>query len=139
MTTASTKLVPLTTTALETARVLAREGVREPVIRATLGLTPRQWKATLADESTGLAAALDVGTAEGAAEVVQFMLARMRDGSMRAAEWLGSHVFKLRPMQPSEDIGASVPRVIVNIGTPMSPEEYRRVIDVQPDTLPGPR
>jgi hypothetical protein len=128
---------PLDEADLTTARRLAREGCREGLIRQTLGLSVKDWRALKQQDDSPLLAALDVGLAEGAAEIIAFMREQMREGSTEAAKWLGERVYKLHAPRPDADAN-DVPRVIVNIGTPMSPEEYRRVIDIRPDALPGP-
>lgn len=117
---------------LDAVRMLAQEGCREHVIRRTLELTPRQWKALKEDGDDGelspLALALEEGRAEGAGEVVSFMKRKMVDeGDFKAAEWLASNIFKIN----KGDGNTEQPRVQIFINAALSPEEYSRVIHVQ--------
>ncbi len=126
-------LPTLNTAQLDAIRSLAREGVREMTARRALGLTPQQWKALRADMPDGelslLSLALAEGLAEGQADVIAFMKRRMtQDNSETAATWLASAVFKLGK-QGGDDIA---PRVSIIINAAMSPEEYRRMIEVVP-------
>ena len=129
----------LTDVQLGNARLLAREGNREVVIRKTLGLAAGQWKSLREADDSQLTEALDYGRAEGAAEVIVFMKRMMTErNSMRAAEWLGERVFDLRP--PSKIVtDDATPRVQIIINDAMSPDDYRRTIDVKADTLPTTR
>jgi hypothetical protein len=118
---------------LDAVRSLAREGVREMTARRVLGMTPAQWKGLRADlpdgELSPLSLALAEGLAEGQADVISFMKRRMtQDNSETAATWLAASVFKLGK-QEGED---TAPRVSIVINAAMSPEEYRRMIEVVP-------
>jgi hypothetical protein len=127
-------VVPVLSAAqLDAVRSLAREGVREMTARRALGLTPQQWKASRADMPDGelspLSIALAEGLAEGQADVIAFMKRRMtQNNSESAATWLASTVFKLGK-QDGED---TAPRVSIVINAAMSPDEYRRMIEVVP-------
>lgn len=127
------ELVTLDDSALTAVRRLAREGCREPVIRQTLGISPSDWKRLRDAEDSPLQAALDVGNGEGAAEVINFMRQHMAKGSMRAAEWLGERVYRLRPQKPGDDDSDKAPRVVINLGTSPAPDietfRARRVIE----------
>lgn len=132
---ASTDLTPVAPTEqqLSVVRSLAHEGTREHTIRRALCLTPPQWKALRADLPDGqlspLSLALAEGLAEGQADVIAFMKRRMsQENSESAAVWLATNVFKLA----KEDGGAEQPRVSIVINAAMSPEEYRRMIEVMP-------
>lgn len=143
MTTAVTKATPkaragvtalptLNADQLDGVRALAREGVREMTARRALGLTPAQWKALRADlpdgELSPLSLALAEGLAEGQADVIAFMKRRMvSENSESAATWLASNVFKLGKPD-GED---TAPRVAIVINAAMTPEDYRRMIEVQ--------
>ena len=106
---------------LLTVRRLAREGCREAVIRQTLGISPSLWKKLREAEDSDLQAALDIGNGEGAAEVISFMRQKMSGGSMRAAEWLGERVYKLRPPKPDTNDENTAPRVVINLGASPAP------------------
>lgn len=56
------------------------------------------------------------------------MRARMKEGDTRAAEWLGDKLYKIG----REDGPGEAPRVLIQINAALSPEEYARVIHVQP-------
>ncbi len=118
--------------ALNIVRDLAAEGCREHAIRRTLGLSPAQWNALKKDDDEGelspLALAIEEGRAEGAGEVIAVMRARMKEGDTRAAEWLGDKLYKIG----REDGPGEAPRVLIQINAALSPEEYARVIHVQP-------
>ena len=118
--------------ALNIVRDLAAEGCREHAIRRTLGLSPAQWNALKKDDAEGelspLALAIEEGRAEGAGEVIAVMRARMKEGDTRAAEWLGDKLYKIG----REDGPGEAPRVLIQINAALSPEEYARVIHVQP-------
>ncbi len=118
--------------ALNVVRELAAEGCREHAIRRTLGLSPAQWNALKKDDAEGelspLALAIEEGRAEGAGEVIAVMRARMKEGDTRAAEWLGDKLYKIG----REDGPGEAPRVLIQINTALSAEEYARVIHVQP-------
>lgn len=118
--------------ALDIVRDLAAEGCREHAIRRTLGLTPAQWNALKKDDDEGelspLALAMEEGRAEGAGEVIAVMRARMKEGDTRAAEWLGDKLYKIG----REDGPGEATRVLIQINAALSPEEYARVIHVQP-------
>jgi len=126
-------LPALTPEQLDGVRSLAREGVREMTARRALALTPQQWKALRADlpdgELSPLSLALAEGLAEGQADVIAFMKRRMtQENSETAATWLASNVFKLGKAE-GED---TAPRVSIVINAAMSPEDYRRMIEVLP-------
>ena len=126
-----TDLVPLDDDALLKVRRLAREGCREPVIRQVLGVTPTRWKQLRDAEDSPLREALDIGNGEGAGEIIEFMRGEVKKGSMRAAEWLGDRIYKIRP--PKQEDADEAPRVVINLGTGPAPdiETFRatRVID----------
>lgn len=119
--------------ALNIVRELAAEGCREHAIRRTLGLTPAQWNTLKKDDDEGelspLALAMEEGRAEGAGEVIAVMRARMKEGDTRAAEWLGDKLYKIG----REDGPNEAPRVQILINAALTPDEYARVIHVQPD------
>jgi hypothetical protein len=128
-----TTLPALTAEQLDGVRTLAREGAREPSLRRVLGLTPAQWKALRADQADGelspLSLALAEGLAEGQADIISFMKRRMtQQDSESAAVWLASNVFKLG----KQDADEAAPRVSIVINAAMSPEEYRRMVEVLP-------
>lgn len=128
-------LPALPSEALDIARELATEGVREHTIRRTLGITPPQWKKLKEDSEEGelspLALALEEGRAEGAGEIVAFMKRKMLDeGSERAAEWLADRVFKINK---GDGNGDDAPRVLIQINAALSPDDYGRVFNVQHD------
>lgn len=134
----TTETLPaLTTQNLDAVRILAREGTREHTIRRVLGLTPKEWKALKADDDDGelspLALALEEGRADGAGDVIAFMKTRMADGSERAAEFLADRVFQLN----KGDGNAETPRVAIIIQAALTPDEYARVIAVQPSEQRG--
>jgi len=119
---------------LDLVRDLAQEGCREHVIRRALGLSPGQWKRLKEDDEDGelspLALALEEGRAEGAGEIIGFMKRKMMDeGSERAAEWLATNIFQINKGDGNTD----QPRVLIQINAALSPEEYSRVIHVQPE------
>ena len=122
---------PLSHQQLETVRLLATEGVREHTMRRALALTPAQWKALKADASDGelspLGLALEEGRAAGIDDLVAFFKARMREGEIRAAEWIGDRLYKIG----REDGNGDQPRVLININAALSPEDYGRLIQVQ--------
>ena len=121
MTGETPNLPALRDTQLNTARMLAREGCREIVIRKALGLGRSEWKALREADDSALAEALDHGRAEGAAEIIGFMRQRMiEDKSQRAAEWLAERIFDVRP--PAKDGGDATPRVVINLGTGPAPD-----------------
>ena len=115
---------------LEAVRLLATEGAREHTIRRALGFTPSQWKALKADASDGelspLGLALEEGRAAGIDDLVAFFKARMRDGDIRAAEWIGDRLYKIG----REDGNGDQPRVLININAALSPEDYGRLIQM---------
>lgn len=126
------ELPAVTRQQLDACRVLAQEGVREASMRRVLGLTPQQWKALRSDlpdgELSPLSRAIEEGLAEGQADIISFMKRRMtQDNSETAATWLADRVFKLG-RQESDD---NTPRVAIVINAAMSPEEYRRMIEVR--------
>lgn len=116
---------------LDLVRELAAEGVREHALRRTLGLSPMQWNAlkkeTPEGEPSPLSLAIEEGRAEGAGEVIAVMRARMKEGDVRAAEWLGDKLYKIG----REDGPADGARVSIVINAALSPEEYGRVIQVR--------
>ncbi len=122
---------PLSLQQLNAVRTLATEGVREHTMRRALGLTPSQWKALKQDASDGelspLGLALEEGRAAGIDDLVAFFKARMREGDIRAAEWIGDRLYKVG----REDGNGEQPRVQININAALSPEDYRRLIQVQ--------
>ncbi|WP_127477529.1 hypothetical protein [Sulfurivermis fontis] len=120
---------------LELVRMLAQEGNREHTIRRALGLTPAQWKRLKEDTEDGelspLALALEEGRAEGAGEIVAFMKDKMKnEGDIRAAEWLADRIYKINKGDGNNE---DAPRVLIQINAALSPEEYSRVIHVQPE------
>jgi hypothetical protein len=118
----------LTPEQLATVRLLAREGNREIVMRQVLGLAAREWRELKADPESGLGDALELGRAEGAGLVITFMRARMEEGSMEAAKWLGEHVYKITKPAP-EDASVSRTTNILMLPAPMSEAEFRSIID----------
>lgn len=121
-------LPSLTEVQLDTVRLLAREGNREVIIRRTLGLNQRDWKALRDADESSLADALEHGRAEGLSEVVAFMKRRMTQAnSEAAAQWIANRLYGEADKKDDK-----VPRVVINIGGPMSPEEYdaRARVDV---------
>ncbi len=127
-----TSTVELSARALDVARELASEGVREATIRRALGLTPAQWKALREDTAEGdlspLSQALAEGQAAGADQIIAFMKNKMvGEGSERAAEWLADKVFGLA----KQDSADNVPRVNIILNHALAPSEYARVIEVQ--------
>lgn len=128
-------LPALPSEALDIARELATEGVREHTIRRTLGLTPAQWRKLQEDTEDGqlspLALALEEGRADGAGEIVAFMKHKMQgEGDIRAAEWLADRIFKINK---GDGNGDDAPRVLIQINAALSPEDYGRVINVRHD------
>ncbi|MBL8308016.1 MAG: hypothetical protein JNM33_15095 [Rubrivivax sp.] len=121
---------PLTDQQLEVVRALATEGTTLPTIRRALGLHPKAWATLMQDAPDGslspLNLALQDGRAAGVDSLVSFFKSRMRDGDVRAAEWLGDRVFRVG----KEDGAAEQPRVSIVINAAMSPDEYRRMIEV---------
>lgn len=120
---------------LDLVRMLAAEGNREHTIRRALGLSPGQWKRLKEDTEDGelspLALALEEGRAEGAGEIVAFMKAKMKnEGDIRAAEWLADRIYKINKGDGNNE---DAPRVLIQINAALSPEEYSRVIHVQPE------
>lgn len=117
---------------LDGVRSLAREGVREMTARRALGFTPQQWKALRADlpdgELSPLSLALAEGLAEGQADIIAFMKRRMtQEDSETAATWLAANVFKLGKTDGDDN---TAPRVSIVINAAMTPDEYRRMIEV---------
>jgi hypothetical protein len=116
---------------LQSVRVLAREGVRETSIRLVLGLTPSQWKVLKQDQPDGelspLGLALEEGRAAGVDDLVAFFKLKMREGEIRAAEWLADRLYKVG----REDGNGDQPRVLIQINAALSPEDYRRLVQVQ--------
>lgn len=124
-------LPTLTPQHLDAVRALATEGTREHTIRRALGLTPSQWKAlkddTGDDELSSLGLALEEGRAAGIDDLVAFFKLKMREGDVRAAEWIGDRLYKIG----KEDGNADQARVLIQINAALSPEEYGRLIQVQ--------
>ena len=115
---------------LDVVRLLASEGTREHTIRRALGLDPSQWKVLKEETNDGpspLGLALEEGRAAGIDDLVAFFRARMREGDIRAAEWIGDRLYKIG----REDGNGEQPRVLININAALSPEEYGRLIQVQ--------
>ena len=106
--------------------------MREMSMRRVMGLTPREWKALRADlpdgELSPLSLAIAEGQAEGQADIISFMKRRMtNENSEAAATWLADRVFKMGK-QDGDDNG---PRVAIIINAAMTPEEYRRLVEVR--------
>lgn len=123
--------------ALDVARELASEGVREATIRRALSLTPAQWKAAREDTADGdlspLSIALAEGQAAGADQIIAFMKNKMvTENSERAAEWLAEKVFGLSKPNDGAD---TAPRVNIILNHALAPAEYARVIQVQQGAL----
>jgi hypothetical protein len=102
-------------------------------MRRVLGLTPSHWKALRADGPDGelspLSLALAEGIAEGQADIINFMKRRMsQDNDFQAASWLAERVFKLGRQEADDP----APRVSIVINAAMTPDEYRRMIEVKP-------
>lgn len=118
---------------LDLVRELSAEGVREHTLRRALGLSLAQWnglkKETPEGELSPLALAIEEGRAEGAGEVIAVMRARMNEGDTRAAEWLGDKLYKIG----REDGAADGARVLIQINSALTAEEYGRVIHVRQD------
>lgn len=128
-------LPALPATALDIARELAIEGVREHTIRRALGLSPSEWKRLKEDTEEGelspLALALEEGRADGAGEIVAFMKDKMKsEGDFRAAEWLADRIYKINKGDGGND---DAPRVLIQINAALSPDEYAKVIHVERD------
>jgi hypothetical protein len=124
-------LPTLTAQHLEVVRALATEGTREHTIRRALGLAPSDWKALKDDtgdeDLSPLGLALEEGRAAGIDDLVAFFKLKMREGDVRAAEWIGDRLYKIG----KEDGNADQPRVLIQINAALSPEEYSRLIQVQ--------
>ena len=115
---------------LDVVRLLASEGTREHTIRRALDLDMPQWKALKEEGAEGpspLALALEEGRAAGIDSVVAFMRARMREGDIRAAEWIGDRLYKVG----REDGNGEQPRVLIQINAALTPDEYRRLVQVE--------
>ena len=116
---------------LDAVRMLATEGIREHTIRRALGLTPSLWRTLKQDAEDGelspLGLALEEGRAAGIDDLVAFFKGRMRDGDVRAAEWLGNQLYKVG----REDGNGDQPRVSIVINAALSPDEYRALVQVQ--------
>jgi len=126
-------LPALPASALDIARELATEGVREHTIRRALGLSPSEWKRLKEDTEEGelspLALALEEGRADGAGEIVAFMKDKMKsEGDFRAAEWLADRIYKINKGDGGND---DTPRVLIQINAALSPDEYSKVIHVE--------
>ena len=129
-----TAVVPLPTLSapqLEAVRLLATEGTREHTIRRTLGLSPAAWKSLRSDLPDGdlspLGLALEEGRAAAIDDLVAFFKGKMREGDVRAAEWIGDKLYKIG----KEDGNGEQPRVLIQINAAMSPDDYRRMIEVR--------
>lgn len=121
----------LTPDQLDAVRALATEGTREHTIRRALRIEPKAWAKLKEDATDGelspLALALEEGRAAGIDDLVAFFKLKMREGDVRAAEWLGDKLYKVG----KEDGNADQPRVLIQINAALSPEDYRRMIEVQ--------
>lgn len=129
---ALSELPSVTQAQLDACRLMAQEGMREMSMRRVIGLTPREWKALRADLPDGdlspLSLAIAEGLAEGQADIISFMKRRMTtENSETAATWLADRVFKMG----RQDADDSAPRVAIVINAAMTPEEYRRLVEVR--------
>jgi hypothetical protein len=116
---------------LDAVRALATEGTREHTIRRALALSPAHWKALKADTAEGdlspLGLALEEGRAAGIDDLVSFFKLRMRDGDVRAAEWLGDKLYKIG----REDGNAEQPRVQIILNAPAASVEAFHALRIE--------
>jgi hypothetical protein len=117
----------LTEDQLDTVRKLAAHGCKPALIRRVLGnIPPAEWRRLcqpVEEEDSPLSIALETGKAHLAHEVTSFMLARMRDGDINAARWLGERICRFEDPDKKDD----APRVMVVVNAPLSEAEYREV------------
>jgi hypothetical protein len=127
----------LTPDQLAKVRLLAREGNREIVIRAVLGLSAKAWRELKAQEDSPLVEALDLGRADGAGLIISFMREKLADGNIGAAQWLADRVYGMN-VPPPADSGKTTTHVLI-LPAPMSEAEWARIrpppIDVTPQPL----
>lgn len=128
----------LTRQQLDVVRALATEGTREHTIRRALGLDPSQWKRlkaqTTDEDGPGpLALALEEGRAAGIDDLVAFFKLKMREGDIRAAEWIGDKLYKIG----KEDGNAEQPRVQIILNAPMASVEAFNAHSFNPQRIDG--
>jgi hypothetical protein len=109
-------------TRAKVAESLAANGLSDATIRQELGMTPAEWKLSLAEHESDLAQALADGRARLIESALAVVIEAAKAGDVASAKWL---VTTLSPEQ-KRDAGKGIN---ITLTLPRSMDDYLRIVE----------